>query len=535
MPSGTRDEVVNPFHEVKLDLPDALFGGDPRGLLHHLGLNGRRLSDGQWAVWPTDGGTFISRHNLADETEIAYDFDPLNHVPDPSIPLDDPDTLQQFSDLEIQLAQRMAGGDSADLAAPFHQIQTNVLRSTNGTDLISAVQSAYGQIKQARTADTRLLFPDASVILVRATDLLIHRAKLPAILFRFDQEPDAMKTISALEDDDVGYFASSANWYGDVIGVIHYLGPLLGCLTPRFWRLPAGRPPFAVLFSLGRDITGLRHSPMEPMQLLPGFGRMEPTPPVDITPAACRHATSWWVNRLNQMFGYLCDPTTFGDAAGFYDPYEHQHWLLTFGQVFGLTTALQTSGRNFSVQRALMNTLLDTYADRISRRKFEQLCTYRTAKDTADRVRTRMPEDVASVLMPVADRAVESLERVQDGFFIRKQRGDANVVVRIPTNPRPQHRQPQRAVAVLLKVFRNATHGFGGTNPNPRDDNDLVAERLLAHHTGDMPSDLVFLPYLYLLDTLSDPEQVRENIVRRVLTRQHLTTRTASEAADGAK
>lgn len=235
------------------------------------------------------------------------------------------------------------------------------------------------------------------------------------------------------------------------------------------------------------------------------------------------------------MFGYLCDPTTFGDAAGFYDPYEHQHWLLTFGQVFGLTTALQTSGRNFSVQRALMNTLLDTYADRISRRKFEQLCTYRTAKDTADRVRTRMPEDVASVLMPVADRAVESLERVQYGFFIRKQRGDANVVVRIPTNPRPQHRQPQRAVAVLLKVFRNATHGFGGTNPNPRDDNDLVAERLLAHHTGDMPSDLVFLPYLYLLDTLSDPEQVRENIVRRVLTRQHLTTRTASEAADGAK
>jgi hypothetical protein len=262
---------------------------------------------------------------------------------------------------------------------------------------------------------------------------------------------------------------------------------------------------------------------MENMQLLPGFGRMEPSPPVEIAPASCRHAISWWVNRLNQMFDYLCDPTTFGDAAGFYDPYEHQHWLLTFGQVFGLTTALQTSIRNYSVQRALMNTLLDTYADRISRRKFEQLCTYRTAKDTADRVRTRMPEDVASVLMPVADRAVESLQRVQDDFFIRKQRGDSNVVVRIPTDPRPNHRQPQRAVAVLLKVFRNATHGFGGMNPNPRNNNDLVAERLLAHHTGDMPADLVYLPYLYLLDTLSNPQPVRENIVSRVLTRQHLT------------
>ncbi len=477
MPSATIDEVVNPFREVTLQLPDALFGGDPRGLLQHLGLNGRRLSDGQWAVWPNDDRSFVSFRNLADETEFVNNFDPLKHVPDPTVSLDDPDTLQQFSDLEEQLAERMAGGDAgADLAAPFHQIQTDVIRSTNGEELIAAVRRAYDNIKLTRLESTgEPVFPDAGVVLVSATDLLIHRAKLPAILFRFDQDPDALKIISALKENDVGYFASSANWYKEVVGVIHYLGPLLGCLTPRFWCLPTGRPPFAVLFSLGRDITGLRNSPMENMQLLPGFGRMEPTPPVHITPAACRHAISWWVNRLNQMFGYLCDPTTFGDAAGFYDPYEHQHWLLTFGQVFGLTTALQTSGRNYSVQRALMNTLLDTYADRISRRKFEQLCTYRTAKDTADRVRTRMPEDVASVLMPVADRAVESLQRVQDGFFIRKQRGDANVIVRIPTDPRPQQRQPQRAVAVLLKVFRNATHGFGGINPNPRNDKDLVS------------------------------------------------------------
>jgi hypothetical protein len=56
----------------------------------------------------------------------------------------------------------------------------------------------------------------------------------------------------------------------------------------------------------------------------------------------------------------------FSNKHGVYDPYEHQHWLLTFGQVFGLTTALQAAGRNHNVQRALMNTLLDTYADRIA-------------------------------------------------------------------------------------------------------------------------------------------------------------------------
>jgi hypothetical protein len=277
---------VNAFHEVALQLPDALFGGDPRGLLQHLGLNGRRLSDGQWAVRPNSDRSFVSFRNLADETEFANNFDPLNHVRDPSIPLDDPDTLQQFSDLAQQLAERMAGGDAgADLAAPLHQIQTEVMRSANGAELVTAVRQAYDNIKQARLESTgELVFPDAGVSLVSATDLLIHRAKLPAILFRFDQDPDALKTIEALKENDVGYFASSAYWYKEVIGVIHYLGPLLGCLTPRFWCVPTGRPPFAVLFSLGGDITGLRNSPMEPMQLLPGFGRMEPAPPLSLNP-----------------------------------------------------------------------------------------------------------------------------------------------------------------------------------------------------------------------------------------------------------
>jgi hypothetical protein len=112
---------------------------------------------------------------------------------------------------------------------------------------------------------------------------------------------------------------------------------------------------------------------MEPMQLLPDSGRTESTPAVDLPPAACRHAIYWWTNRLNQMFGYLCDPTLFSNVQGIYDPYEHQHWLLTLSQVFYLTTAVQTSTRNYYVQRTLTNTLLDTYADRIIERRFDQL------------------------------------------------------------------------------------------------------------------------------------------------------------------
>jgi hypothetical protein len=331
-------------------------------------------------------------------------------------------------------------------------------------------------------------------------------------MFRFEQDPDALATIASIGDDG-GYFASSSNWFKDIIGASHYFGPLLGCLSPGFWCVPTGRPPAAILFSLGTGIAGYRHSPMEPMQLLPSEGRDEPVPDKHLSPTSCRIAITWWTNRLNQMFGYLCDPTVFSNRNGIYDPYEHQHWLLTFGQVFSLTTALQTSSRNHAVQRALMNTLLDTYSDRIADRRFDQLCTYNTAKATADRVRAKMPDDVAAILMPLADRAVESLLRVQEGFFFREQRGDRNVVVRIPGSERGHHREPQRAAAMLLKLYRNATHGFGGMR-QPQSEKDLVAERLLSHHTGEIPDDLVFLPYLYLLDTLCEPGRVRETIVK---------------------
>lgn len=513
--------------KVELVLPGELFGGNPRGLLQYLGLNGRELGNGRWSVWIVDDASFVRYQSLADESDLDNDFNALRDAPDPTVTFDDPDTLARFQELEDQLMERM--GSASDLAAPMHKIQTQLMKSTNAEELIAVVKNAYDDISKVPLEGTEQpAFPGAGVTLITATDLLIRRARLPAILFRLDQDPDFIKNMPSADALEQSVFGSSSHWYHEVIGLIHYLGPLLGCLSPRFWCLPAGRPPFAALFSLGTDVNGLRNSPMELMQLLPGAGRMEPTPAVDITPRACRRAIAWWAVRLNEMFRYLCDPTVFANAQGVYDPWEHQHWLLTFGQLFGLTTALQTSGRNYSVQRTLMNTLLDTYADRIrTRRRFDQLCTYETAKTIADRVRCHMTEEAAEVLMPVADRAVESLRGVQKGFFIREQRGDANVIVRLPSDPKPHHREPHRAVALLLKVLRNATHGFGGKTVDPADVNEAIAERILGHHTGDMPADLVFLPYLYLLDTLSRPDEVRETIIKRA------SRRGAPPADDG--
>lgn len=502
--------------EVELVLPGVLFGGNPRGFLDYVGLHGRPLGDDRWVVWPNNDKLFISYHGLADDTEFVNRFDHLKNMPMSSPHLDDPETVAQFAELDKKLAERMSA--ESDIAAHFHSIQASILKCATQEELIEAVEQACAMLSTAAfEANGEHLFAGLSAHLVIATDLLVHRVRLPAILFRFDQDPDAMDTIAGLGDEG-GYFASSTKWFHGVISASHYFGPLLGCLAPGFWCIPTGRPPAAILFNLGTGIAGYRHTPMEPMQLLPAEGRDEPVSKAELSPETCRVAVTWWTNRLNQMFGYLCDPTAFSNKQGIYDPYEHQHWLLTFGQVFELTTAIQTLSRNHAAQRALMNTLLDSFADRIIDCDFDKLCRYDHAKDTADRVRAKMPEVVAPLLMPLADRAVESLRRVQDGFFFREQRGDKNVVVRIPGSDQGHHKEPPRAAAMLMKLYRNATHGFGGIR-HPQSDKDLIAERLLAHHTGEMPDDLVFLPYLYLLDTLCHPDEVRKTILKRARAR----------------
>lgn len=506
----------HPVDEVELSLSGELFGGDPRGLLAHLGLSGHPLGDDRWLVRPTHKDSFFTSSDLFDETGFVHRIDQLDEAPenDESV-LGGPEQVEGFARLQAQLTARIEGSGDADIAARFHQIQLNVMRARR-SELRQVVREAYdliGQIKVER--EPTIAFPHRSANFVTTTDLLIRRARLPGILLRFDQDPDTMVNIKRLEaeGESTSYFATSTEWFQEVIGIVHYLGPLVGCLSPRFWCLPASRTQAVVLFNLGRDISGFRHSPMETMQLLPGAGRDEPTPEIPMQSAAGRHAIHWWVVRLNQMFNYLLDPTVFKNAEGFYDPYDHQHWLLTIGQIFELTTALQASSRNRAVQRGLMYTLLDTYADKIGEIDFERLCTLKYANSAANRVRAAMPPSVAEVLMPNAQRAIDALERMQAGFFIQRQRNDDEVVLRL-RDGRVESRSPERATALLLKIFRNATHGFGHRKGAKA--KALVDSRLLAHHTGELPDDIVFLPYLYLLDLLCDPKQIRSSIARQV-------------------
>lgn len=504
---------------VQIRLPSDIFGGSPEGFLDHLGLEGHHVADDRWSVKARDlqGENLLTVYNIADESGRAHRFDLLHHVPNAE-PIIDAETISRANEVRQRLLERATG--AGDIVAMFHLIQLNIIMASR-SDLNSVVEDAYAGIGSMPLESTgEPAFVNRSAHLVRVSDTLVRRVRLPGMMFRFDQDPDAITTLRSVREGrsrpTEQYFGSSADWYANIIGMSHYIGPLLGCVTPRLWAFQSNRQLSVILLSLGMSINGFRAEPAEVMQLLPVFGPSDrSTSPLQLDQTSCAEAVEWWVMRLNQMFGYLSDPTTFKDANGEYAAHEHHHWMLTFGQIFALATSLQCAGRDVTAQRALMNDLLGAFTDRIMPigAEFELLCTLSYAKKKAAAVRAAMPAAAAALLMPGIDRAIDALAYVQNTFFMQRQRGDENVRLRLPDG-RIEELPPERAAARLLKLYRNATHGFGHRR-GARKKNEIDAS-LLAHHDGDLPRDIVLLPYLYLLDTLCNPERVRQDIERKV-------------------
>jgi hypothetical protein len=189
---------------VELRLPRELFGGDPVGLIEHLGFAARHIGDDRWAVKVSNPhDDLVSAYNLADESGRAHRFDLLNRVPR-SEPITDPGMVARFNELQGRLVQRATSGVSGDIAALFHLTQANILMADH-EDLPDAVREAYAGIGSMPLEGTDTpLFVNRSAHLIRASDVLIHRVRLPGIMFRFDQDPEPMKTLTAVLERQAG-------------------------------------------------------------------------------------------------------------------------------------------------------------------------------------------------------------------------------------------------------------------------------------------------------------------------------------------
>ncbi len=136
------------------------------------------------------------------------------------------------------------------------------------------------------------------------------------------------------------------------------------------------------------------------------------------------------------------------------------------------------------------------------------MCTLSHAQKVISDLEASVPDGAADILLPMARQAVDSLRRMQDGFFIRRHLKTVDVELRLPDGE-VKVLAAEDATAQYLKVLRNATHGHGGKGKSV----DLTAA-LLAHHDGEVPHDIGLLAYLYLLDMVVNPERLRRCFYR---------------------
>ena len=259
-----------------------------------------------------------------------------------------------------------------------------------------------------------------------------------------------------------------------------------------------------VVFALGRTVAGTSATPAETLQLLPHALSYGPLPevPGELEQKSCSEAIDWWVLKLDKMFGYLSDPTLFGNKNGNYLPYLHQNWMMTVDQLFQRIGSIATSYRDIYAQQVLMFGALDALGDTIRNIGSQALYMQDRAEKALELVRTSVPRPAAKLLLPQAERAVSALREVRDGFFITKRLGTNHIKITTSKGTSESWRLDV-ATKKLLRARRNATHGFGGFREH---DDDNV--RILAHHNGQLPRDLVHLPYLYLLEMLCTPDDV---------------------------
>lgn len=408
------------------------------------------------------------------------------------------------------------GAQIGDPTAAFtlHQVQLAVAPAAHAPAIAAEV---YDELR-ATTAleDQSIFFPNAGAHLVIRSAALFHRVRLLAVLMRIDQDPkmrggdlsDAMAANHAGEQ----VFASSSELLDGPALLDAYLGPLLGALSPSVWAFSAHRPSGALLYTLGQPIAGTVGSAAEMLQVLSVPAPLIEAPVPKLSPDASRVAVTWWSRRLAGMFAVLTDPAVFADDNGAYLPYAHLHAMLSTEQLFRRISSIQSSWRDVNARRVLLFTVLDTLVDGLfASRTFLELCSLPFARATLERLREKIPSEAAEVLLPAAERAVAGLEELQDGFFLRRHSGTAQVELSYPDGG-GRLLWPDEAAAMYLRVLRNATHGHGSNQANQV----LLTNAMLAQHTGHVPHELTQLGYLYLLELMSDPALFKRNLRERV-------------------
>jgi hypothetical protein len=366
-------------------------------------------------------------------------------------------------------------------------------------NIIDAVRGAYEALRDAAAPESGPFFPDLAVKFIRFDRALSKRAGLARVLLRVEEEPAILARRPQPKSDGL-VFGSAWHLQSNLsLTRDAYLAPLFLCHAPWIWAATGARLQGVAVFELGKPAKGRSSDAAELLQLFmpPGPRTFNACPTV--SSALTSTAISWWCERLDKLLSTLTNPAAYASSSGEYSPRRQFETLLSVEQLGNRIQGILAHQRDQPTRRTLAFGALDTL-EGLGVVDFAQATKLSRAQKTLARLEELLPTDVAATLLPTARRAVEGLRGCQDQFFLDSRiAGDK---IRVPDRNGPDRELPiEQAVAQYLRVLRNANHGFGGQDDAQRRRDEV----LLMAHTGDIPDDVVLLPYLYWLEVLTDP------------------------------
>jgi hypothetical protein len=365
--------------------------------------------------------------------------------------------------------------------------------------LITAAPSAEAAMNVLHQTFSRWVLPsapDASCHLIEVAETLgyrysVTRALLNAHKPRLSGSPsDASKLV----------FGSAQRLFGDTtLGLSAYLDCMCSSLSPDVWAFPIPRPGGVVLLIFGSVTPGQSDLPLDIIQLLSPSTNTAPRarPYPDISPDDFTKAAHWWVKQLNTLFSVATEPANHV-RHGAYDPSMALEKLLTLEQVFRDCQSIATITRDQHARLTLTFQALIRIKGLVPSLEWKKVASLAAARKTLKMLQSEMPVDIHPVYLPRAERAVEALEEMEQGFFLANAAGEDGV--RLPSPQGKEELVPRsQAVTEWLQLYRNSLHGFDKPTTQRQ-------RALLASHDGRVPGALADLAWLQLLGLLAKPD-----------------------------
>ena len=494
--------AVSPAGRAAVRLPPWMWGNDLLGWAAQAELKLRPVdaSSYRWEVEALERHEGRSSPRLLELEFIAgrgraEAWEVLRRLPAPPVPsaLTAPAVVAESNRI---LTERP--GDTTALLAAV-QVATALAPHDQ---FVPAVRQSYEVLSQMSASDGSPVLKDHAVWFVRASPALALRAQLARVLVRIEEEPSLLTTkpqatASKLE------FVSAWHLQSDIVlSRDAYMAPLYLCASPWVWVIPAAKVQGIVLYDLGDAVLGRRGEASELLQMFVPHTRPSSPPRPSVTGNVTSAALTWWAEHMDRVLSEITDLSNFVDRHGVPHPRRQLEVLLSIEQLGGYIQAVLAHDRDSGTQRTLAFSALDTL-DGLGLVSFDQACKLSRARRAFATVGSVLPADSKALLLPTAQRALDALQSIQSGFFLSPVVGPGGVRAS-DRNGNAVVQPYEDAVASYLRVLRNAKHGFTGQNDAGRRRDQV----LLMAHDGDVPTDLSFLPYLYWLEIMAEPERL---------------------------